>query len=315
MKLGVIILGLIFSGNVYAQMLDNSSGETFGDKPFFNVSFIKSNKIKEIKGYYSSKAELQGIVKSDDIYVYQFNEKGELTKEFRTQFGDTLVNQYAYDFKGNLIQVRKSDKYGFHSHHYTYDSLNRITSKEYRRDLNKSGDRIKFQLDKSYRISGETYSYENTSIGLKKYYYNNAGKVYKTEFFYTDEDGYLLKNESNLKTGSGKSKTIYKYGDKGLISEKIIETVLMRKTTTKTTFEYDENQNVLAQHYYRNGEYITEFQIIYSSSTMLLNVILTKDVKTNHITILKLTDYSFYGDSLVAPTNNTEEINQLPTNR
>jgi hypothetical protein len=296
-------------------MLDNSSGETFGDKPFFNTSVIKSNKIKEIKGYYSSKAELQGIVKSNNIYVYQFNQNGELTKEFRTQFGDTLVSQYGYDLNGNLIQIRKSDKYGFHSYHFGYDSLNRITSKEYRRDLNKSGDRINFQLDKSYHISGETYSYENTSIGLKKYYFNSTGKVYKTEFFYEDEDGYLLKNESNLKTGSGKSKTIYKYGDKGLISEKTVETYLMRKTTTKTTFEYDENQNVLAQHYYRNGEYITEFQIIYNSSTMLLSVILTKDVKTNHITILKLTDYTFYSDSIIAPVTNNKQINQLPSNR
>jgi len=278
---------------VFGQMLDNSKGETFGEKPFFNTSFIQANKIKQIKGYYSTKAHSTGILPTDDIYVYEFNRLGQLTKEYKTKYKDTIVSQYNYDQNGNLILIRKSDKYGFHSFYYKYDSLNRIIAKEYRRDLNKSGDRIHFQLDKSYRISGETYSYENTPIGLKKYYYNSTGKIYQTEFFYEDEDGYLLKQDSQLKTGSGRSKTIYKYGDKGLLSEKLIETYLTKKTTTKIAFEYDENQNILAQYYYRNGEYVTEFQIIYDSKTMLLSVILTRDVKTHFITILKLTDYHF----------------------
>lgn len=297
MKLIVVLFILILSNNcLFGQMLDNSSGDTFGKKPFFNTSFIKKNQIKEIKGYFSSKASMSGIEPSDDIYVYQFNRKGQLAKEYKTAYGDTIVNQYTYDKVGNLIQMRTSDKYGFHSHLYKYDSLNRIIEKEYRRDLNKSGDRINFQLDRSFHISGETYSYENTPIGLKKYYYNNSGKVYQTEFFYRDEDGYLLKYDSKLKTGSGRSKTTFKYGDKGLISEKVNETFLTKKTVTKTVFEYDEYQNVLAQHYYRNDIYITEFQIIYSEQTGLLSVILTRDVKTNFITILKLTDYTFYDE-------------------
>lgn len=298
MKITVLIILLLTNVVLFGQMLDNSKGETFSEKPFFNVSFIKKNKIKEIKGYFSSKASMSGIQPSDDIYVYQFNRKGELTKEYKTAYGDTIVNQYSYDKSGNLIQIRTSDKYGFHSHLFKYDSINRIIAKEYRRDLNKSGDRINFELGKSFHISGETYSYEDTPIGLKKYYYNSTGTVYQTEFFYRNEDGYLLKQDSKLKTGSGRSKTIYKYGDKGLMSEKSNETYLTRKTNSKTVFVYDEHQNVLAQHYYRNGDYITEFQIIYNNQTGLLSVILTRDVKTNFITILKLTDYSFYDDTV-----------------
>ena len=277
-------------------MLDNTKGETFGEKPFFNTSFIQKNKIKEIKGYFSTKASNTGILPNDDIYFYKFNRKGELTKEYKTYYGDTIVSQYSYDTRGNLTQIRKSDKYGFHSHHFKYDSLNRIIAKEYRRDLNKSGDRINFDLDKSYHISGESYSYEDTPVGLKKYYYNSTGKVYQTEFYYRNEVGYLLKFNSKLKTGSGRSKTIFSYGDKGLISENNIETFLTKKTSTKITFEYDENQNVLAQHYYRNDNYITEFQIIYDQETMLLDVILTRDVKSEFITILKLTDYTFFDE-------------------
>jgi hypothetical protein len=296
MKLPIFLILFSAKTVLFGQMLDNSRGDTFGEKPFFSTSFIQKNKIKEIKGYFSTKASETGILPSDDIYLYKFNKKGELIKEYKTYYGDTIVSQYKYDKTGNLIQIRKSDKYGFHSHHYKYDSLSRIIEKEYRRDLNKSGNCINFKLDKSFHISGETYSYEQTTIGLKKYYYNNSGKVYQTEFYYKDKDNYLLKYDSRLKTGSGRSKTEFKYGNKGLISEKNTETILTKKNTTKIIFEYDDNQNVLAQHYYRNDIYITEFQIIYNQETMLLSVILTRDVKSNFITILKLTDYTFFNE-------------------
>jgi len=291
-----VLIFLFFTSSLlsYTQILDNSNGTTFGDKPFFNTNFIKFNKIKTIKGYYSTKAEASGIIKSNDIYQYDFNKKGELTREFKTKYSDTIINEYEYDLRGNLTIHRKSDKKGYHTYAYNYDSLNRVISKEYRHDINKSKNRLNFELDKSYIISGETYSYETTPVGLKKSYFNHSGKLYQTEFYYEDKNGYLTKFESQLLTGRGKRKTEFLYGDKGLIIEKKSETVFMKTTTNSTKFEYDENQNVLAQHYYRNGEYLTEYQIIYSEATGLLDVILTRDVKLNFITIIKLTDYSFY---------------------
>jgi len=100
-----------------------------------------------------------------------------------------------------------------------------------------------------------------------------------------------------LKTGSGRGLTTYQYGDKGLITEKFTEAHIIGKTTTKMVFEYDEFENVLAQHHYRNGSYLTEYQIIYNENTLLLSAILTRDVHLNFITILKFSDYAFFGDS------------------
>lgn len=302
MKLYLVIFILFITNFSFSQMLDNSKGETFSNTPFFNTAFVKLNKVKSIKGYYSSKAELAPIEKSKNIYVYQFNQKGELIKEFKTKNNDTIVSQYNYDNTGNLSQIRKSDKYGFHSYHYAYDSKHRMISNEYRRDINKSRDKTNFELDKSFYISSEFYTYENTSVRLKKTYYNSKNRAFKTEFFHRDKDDYLLKKDYQLKTSSGRGLTTYKYGNKGLVTEKVTETHIIEKSTTKMRFEYDEFENVLAQHYYRNGKYLTEYQIIYNEKTMLLSAILTRDVKLNIITILKLTDYSFFGDT------NKEEI-------
>jgi YD repeat-containing protein len=300
----IIFLGVLSKSN--AQMLDNSKGETFSDRPFFNTQFIKQNKIKKIKGYYSTKTDRGAITPNDDIYVYLFNLKGELIKEYKTHNLDTTVTLYAYDESGNLTSIRRSDNYGFHSYKYTYNDSNRIISKSYLRDVNKANNKIDFELERSYQISTETNNKENTPIGLKKFFYNSQGLLYKTEFFYRDADGYLLKQESSLKTGSGRAKTTYSYGDFGLMSEKATETFLGSKTTAKIKFEYDENQNVLAQHYYRNSKYITEYQIIYNQKTMLLKAILTRDVGTDFITIIKLTDYEFYGNN--KPVNDTTII-------
>jgi len=297
MKLYLTSFLLLFTSLTFSQMLDNSKGETFSNTPFFNTHFIKKNKVESITGYYSTKAEFGSIKQSTHSYVYQFNQKGELIKEFKTKNNDTIVSQYSYDTNGNLNKIRTSDKYGFHSYHYTFDSINRITSQEYRRDVNKTKNRIHFELGKSYSISKEYYTYETTSIGLKKLYYNSKNRFYKTEFFYRDKDGYLLKQDHQLKTSSGRGLTTYKYGDKGLIIEKFTETHIIGKTTTKMSFEYDKFENVLAQHYFRNGIYLTEYQIIYDEKTMLLSAILTRDIKLKLITILQFKDYTFYGDS------------------
>jgi hypothetical protein len=294
MKKTVFLLFFLRSLLLNAQMLDASNGELFNETPFFNTVFIKQNKIKEIKGYYSTKVDLDMIRPTNDVYAYLFNENGQLIKEYNTKYGDTTVIQYTYDTNSNVITIRKSDKYGFHSYHYQYDSLNRITFKEYRRDLNRTGDKLNFELDKTYRISSESYTYENTSVGLKKSYFNSKGILYQIEFFYKDEHGFLVKQESHLITGYGRAITTYKYGDKGLLTEKHTETHFAGKTSTTYKYEYDDNQNILAQHYYRNEKYITEFQIVYNSKTMLLSAIITRDDTTNFITILKFSDYTFF---------------------
>ncbi|WP_070138376.1 hypothetical protein [Crocinitomix algicola] len=294
-KLQLLILFLLYIGAVNSQIIDNTEGKTFGDIPFFNEAFIKRNKVKSIKGNYASKAKMAYIKKSNDVYFYEFNALGQLIKDYRTQYGDTLINLYEYDSAGLLKTHRKSDNSGFQSYHYTYDNRGRIISKEFRKDINKVGDRLKFKLSKSYSVSIEKYSYEELSgQDYKKIYYNNSGRVYKEEFYYFNEDGYLLKEEGRLKMGSGLTSTTYEYDEMGRVQSKIVEKRVMGNYKSKWEYQYDEHSNVLAQHYYKDGEYKQEIQIVYMPESLLLKAFLYRDEGTDFMTILQFTEYEFY---------------------
>ena len=294
MKSLILVTFFFYTAVVFGQILNHSNVELFNEDPRCNVNFIKNNKIKSIKGHYSTKADYDRIRPTNNVYVYEFNEEGYLIQDYKTVRKDTIVRAYEYDKNHNLTVIRQSDQYGFQSYHFTYDSLNRMIAKEYRRDINQKKSKVDFYLDESYIISKHTFSYENLKIGLKKSYYNSLGKVYQTEIFYTDEHGYLYKQESRSLTGVGSAKTDYQYNELGLLRECKTETVLNTKSTSRIRIEYDKHENIMAQHYYRNGVYKTEFQIVYNSETLLLNALLSRDIETNIITILKFSEYTYY---------------------
>ena len=294
MKTPVTLFFLTFFFSVNGQIIDNHSTEIFAEDPVFNPIFIRNNKISSIKGYYSTKADLDRIRSNKNIYVYEFNPKGQLIKDYKTRAGDTIVRMYEYDDNSNLIFIRKTDRFGYHAYTFEYDSLNRMTKKTYSRDLNRTINKIDFVLDRSYIISEQTFGYEATSKGIKKLYYNSVGKVYKTELFYYDTDGYLIKQEATSKTGSGTDKTEYSYNLQGLLKEKKTTSFLTNNNTTRIQFEYDAHENVMAQHFYRNEVYKTEYQIVYDSRTLLLSALLSRDVESNIITILKFSDYTYF---------------------
>ena len=289
---GFLFITCLFRLN--GQIVDHTSGNLFAEDPAFNTWFIKKNKIRTIKGHYSTKADLDRIRDNKNIYVYEFNTNGQLIKDYKTAFSDTIVRMYEYDANHNLTLIRKTDRYGFHSYHYEYDSLNRMIRKSYRRDLNKTYNKVNFKLERSLTISEQTYSYEDTKSGTKKTYYNSVGRAFRTEWFYRDENGFLIKQEAKSITGSGTDKTEYVYNQNGLLKEKITTSFLTNNNVTRITYEYDEFENIQAQHYYRNGVYRTEYQIVYDSRTLLLSALLSRDIETNVITILKFSEYSYF---------------------
>ncbi len=294
MKLLLIGISFIFQCISVSQILDNSSGELFSEDPKFNSKFIKRNKIKSIKGYYSTKADYDRIRPTNNVYAYEFNRKGQLIKDYKTFRKDTMVRIYDYFNDDKLKMIRQSDQFGFHSYHFTYDSLNRLISKEYRRDVNGHGSLIDFEIDQTLIVYAETYEYEGKKNQLKMKYYNDLGKLYKFAFFYTDSNGYLFKEESQSINGNSRAETNYTYNTNGYLREKTSQKQIGEKVTTRIKFDYDSQNNILAQHYYRNGVYKTEFQIVYSSATMLLSALLARDIETNVITILKFSDYTYF---------------------
>lgn len=281
-------------------MLDNSHGEAFSDQPFFNADFIKANKIKRITGHYSTKASMDVIRENDLIYVYEFDSLGRMIEKYETVNlaggKDTIVNIYEYDKNNNLINYRKSDQHGFYSTHYEYDSLNRVVKTEYRRDMSKGRDRVHFKLDKSYVITYETSSYENSEGMEKRVYYNSYRKPFQTKFTYTDKNGYVVRDEERLTVHSGLRNIYYKYNPKGLLAEVSKTSNVMGKHTSKIIFKYDDFNNLLSKDFYKNGVHKTEYQIIYDPQTKMISAVLTRNVSDNFITILKFDQIDFFGN-------------------
>ncbi|NBX79445.1 MAG: hypothetical protein EBQ94_03545 [Flavobacteriales bacterium] len=60
----------IFAFSSKAQMINNFEGKAFTDAPYFNVDFIKANKIKSITGHYSRKKDGGMIRETSDFYQY-----------------------------------------------------------------------------------------------------------------------------------------------------------------------------------------------------------------------------------------------------
>jgi hypothetical protein len=278
-----------------SQMLGNSQGQLFGDQPEFVFDFIRTHKIKTIVGHYATKAELDYIRPSDDILVYQFNRAGELGYEYRIQGVDTIITVYVYDERSNLIEKRRSDRYSFVSNHYRYDDQNRLIYSELRREENARQNRFTHVPGESAKMSSEKFAYEDFDNGnYKKIYYNDGGSVYMEEFFYFDGKGRLSRQEGVLKAGSGRTNTSYLYNDAGQLVEKYSESTVMGTYTSKQVYEYDEWGNILAQHTYKDGVYVMEFQILYDAETQHLKAIISREHATNFMTILTLKDYTFF---------------------
>jgi YD repeat-containing protein len=172
-----------------------------------------------------------------------------------------------------------------------------MLEKDYRRDVNLNQDKANFVLDRSFIVSVERYEYVDFEAGnYKMLYYNNAGKVYKEEFYYFNEHDNLELLEGRMKMGSGYNKTAYTYDNLGQLIGKKVVSKLVNTTESEWRYEYDEFGNVFALHIYKNGTYTTEYQVVYDQKTMLLSAILTQDEETEFLTILKFSNYSFFDE-------------------
>ena len=59
-------------------------------------------------------------------------------------------------------------------------------------------------------------------------------------------------------------------------------------------YKYDELGNLIEKHIYKKGVFTTDIQIMYSSKTKLLSTVLTREVATDFMMILRFRDYEFF---------------------
>ncbi len=294
LKHSLIIFGLIFSVVVNAQLIENINCHAFTEEPFFNLNFIKQNKIKAINGEIRTKGNLEVIKDVKLVTRYEFDQEGKLTIQlgsFNTLgTKDTTFINYEYDDSLNLITKRTNDVYGFFSYNFTFDDKNRVLSKTYAREENVGKDRYHFELGKQYIIVNESYSYiDNDSIVVKSIY-NNHNRVYQKDTYVYNEHNLLAEELRQFVINKKKAKTVYTYTEMGLMESKTLWKDLKKvKDFEKWAYKYDELGNLTYIDYYKGDVHTTHEEVLYDNATFMLKALLVQDVASNFITIIKFT--------------------------
>ena len=279
----------------WGQMIVNPKGEVLENTPFFNAEFVKSKNVRSIRGNYATKFDMDIIRPNEDAYVYEFDRLGQMVRQYKVHLGDTLINTYQYDYKGNITVHRESNKFGYHEYRYKYDQLNRLTEMELRRDKVSAYNKLSFELDQTKIVSTEKYEYiALDGKNYKRMCYNSAGRIYRIEFYYFDKKERLYKKESALHNGRNRMEVLYFY-DK---MNRIVELKTISKSTnpiiTQKKFEYGENGELLSKKVFRDEKIISEEQLVYHEDTKLLKAIISRGAEHNKLTILKFDKYRKY---------------------
>mgnify|MGYP000867200757 CR=1 FL=1 len=291
MKYIAIIFLWAFSS--HSQVLDNSRGEAFTNKPFFNKTFIENNSIKSIKGRFNYKRSGQAMYQTEFYYVYNFNKQGQLISTYETRKDDgttdTTWNEYIYNSLGNLIEHKQGSQSGKTNVAYQLDDKNRIISEEYYTEsIDSLGEKT------IVLVNSETMKHEDFGLQKKKTISNSYGLPYLIETSYFDENGYLLEKEERYSRTSNFNKQLYTYNEKGLLAsiskfEKgTIEPIEEEK------YKYDSFGNISEKHLYKNGVFTTDIQIVYNEKTKLMTAVIIREVKTDFIMVIRFGEYDYY---------------------
>lgn len=289
----LIILYFLFGFQAISQVLDNRNGEAFTDRPFFNEKFIKDNKLKKLEGSYVYKKTGEVMKTTSYKYVYNFDEQGHLISSYETNLDDgtkdTVWNIYEYDVKNLLVTHRKTDLDGFTTVHYTYDDKGRVIKEEYKRDIDSLG-----KIVRSLSFNEERIEYSDYGDQTKKTKYNNYNLPYLDEFVRYDSIGYLVERVERIRMTSTTFTNTYSYDEHGKLAS-------IQKTSNRNEgiieefkFKYDELGNLIEKHVFKDGVFTTDIQIIYNSKSKLLATVITKQVSTGFLMILRFQNYEFY---------------------
>lgn len=287
----ILLLFCLSINHLFAQMINNESGQIFTETPFFNEKYIRSVKLKSITGTISSKKELGAIKSSGKKEAYIFNEKGNLTIHYLSSKTknkpDTTFTFYEYNLKNENNIFRVSDSYGFYSYSKKYNDLGKLINKTYSREKNASKSKMNFKLEEKYVIFQESYLYENKDSIIEVTTLNSNGRPYQRQIYYYDSFNYLFKIHTRLLISNSTKYEKYTYNDRGFL--KSIQYFNNENETPikELRYDYDEWGNVTFMDEYKDNVRVIHKELLYDPSTLILKTILSQDLVSNLITIIK----------------------------
>jgi hypothetical protein len=274
-----------------AQLFDNREGNAYGDFPKFNRAFIRTNSIRSIKGHYTYKRQGEIMKTTKYTYIYTFDSLGRLasTVENRQDDGtkDTVWTWYSYDDQDNLIEWRKGNHTSSSFTRNTYDlEGNKLSITKGQYYKNESGQTDQVLFDTETLVQSRTASQTTTR------FMNSYKLPYKEEVVIYDSSGYLNEKSARYLMTSGNVTERFAYNDKGLVAQRSVIESGKEQPVERFEFHYDDNNQLTEQHIHRNGVYVTEIEFLYNEKTQLLTYIITRDVATNSLIILNISDIS-----------------------
>jgi hypothetical protein len=114
------------------------------------------------------------------------------------------------------------------------------------------------------------------------------------EYFNYNDEGYLLERIERVKMTSMVYTYHYEYNEKGKLAAIRKSSNSAEGYIEELKFQYDELGNLLEKHVYKNGIFTTDYQMIYNSKSKLLSTVITRQVSTNFLLILRFQDYEFF---------------------
>jgi hypothetical protein len=287
----ILLLFCLSINQLFAQMINNESGQIFTETPFFNEKYIRSVKLKSITGTISSKKELGAIKSSGKKEAYIFNENGNLTVHYMSSKTknkpDTTFTFYEYNLKNENTIFRVSDSYGFYSYSKKYNDLGKLINKTSSREKNASKSKMNFKLEEKYVIFQESYLYENKDSIIEVTTLNSNGRPYQRQIYYYDSFNYLFKIHTRLLISNSTKYEKYTYNDRGFL--KSIQYFNNENETPikELRYDYDEWGNVTFMDEYKDNVRVIHKELLYDPSTLILKTILSQDLVSNLITIIK----------------------------
>ncbi len=226
-------------------------------------------------------------------YVYNFNREGQLISTFETRkddgTADTTWNEYIYNSNGILVEHKQGTHSGKSSTIYRLDDKNRVVSEEYLTESIDSSGQKTILL-----VNSETMAYEDYGLQTKKTVSNSYGLPYKTEMAYYDENGYLLEREERFSRTSNFNKQLFSYNEKGLLASIATYQKGTADPVEEERYKYDSYGNLSEKHWYKNGEFITDTQIIYNEKSRLMTAVIIRDVKTDFLMVIRFGEYEYF---------------------
>lgn len=294
MRILLLFLGVCLTLGLHAQFILNQEGQAFSTKPFFNDSLIAAQHIRTIDGFYTYKKGSEAFKPSTDSFRYTFNKQGQLISSMEIlQKGaakDSIFHHYAYFESGELRLHRYAAYGGAISEHYTYDSLSRLTSVALYRDVY---DHRKDSLLSSVKMRTETLRYHNDNP--ENYTrYNNYQKPYLEVSKVFDEENYLRSSTTYYRISQNSEHTNFSYDQTGLLAVKSLVIDSAQVAKEEWRYRYDQWGNLIEMHHYENGTFLTDYQIVYDYKTGFLGSLIKKDMRSDQLSILRFTNYSYY---------------------